>query len=167
MKVVTIIEGQTIYDIAVQRYGSIAFVFQILRLNTWLTLDTILNAGDKILIDESLIAFEAFTPKKVSTPQPETYFTTVSDGQNIYDISMQEYGDMSATVQLIKDNPTLLKSFNTLLKAGMKLKIDSKKAGRKDVVRFYSKTRKRINTGERITSVGIGYMGIEFDFIVG
>ena len=167
MKTVTVIEGQTIYDIAVQRYGSIAFVFEILRINTWLTLDTVLNAGDKILIDESLIAFEAFTPKKVSTPQPETYLTTISDGQNIYDVALQEYGDMSGVIQLIQDNPSLLKSFNSLLKAGMKLKIDSKKAVRKDVVRFYRKTRKRINTGERFTSGGIGFMGIEFDFIVG
>ena len=92
---------------------------------------------------------------------------TVTEGQNIYDISLQEYGDMSGAVLIIQDNPSLLKSFNTLLKGGFKLKINTEKIIRKDIVLFYRKREHRINTGEKVNSGGIGAMGIENDFIVG
>jgi hypothetical protein len=49
MKTVIVVEGQTIYDIAIKEYGGYEGVFILLEDNS-LDLTTVLTAGDKILV---------------------------------------------------------------------------------------------------------------------
>lgn len=96
--------------------------------------------------------------------QVETY-----QGQSTLDIALQEYGSLEALFDLLGDNGLTLES---LPETGLELEVYTEKAQRPDVVAFYedySTGGERPNTGnlpEELKPSGIGYMGIEFDFIV-
>jgi len=46
--------GQSIFDITLQEYGDISYVHQLLRDNTSLTLNSNVNTGDVVYIDETI-----------------------------------------------------------------------------------------------------------------
>lgn len=54
MKPVSVIEGQSLLDIAIQEYGSVEYLFQILRDNKNLTPNSNVSAGDVIYIDTTI-----------------------------------------------------------------------------------------------------------------
>jgi hypothetical protein len=56
MKVVTAVNNQTLYDIALQEMGSIEGVFDILIENPFLRLDMAMSAGTKVLVPEKVIS---------------------------------------------------------------------------------------------------------------
>ena len=54
MKLVTALEQQTVYDIALQELGSAEAVFDLFADNTSFTLDTELTSGQEVLINRSV-----------------------------------------------------------------------------------------------------------------
>ena len=54
MIVVPVIEGQSLNDIAIQEYGSIEYVFQILKDNEDLSINSNVSAGNTIIIDDTI-----------------------------------------------------------------------------------------------------------------
>lgn len=68
----------------------------------------------------------------------------VSEGQNIYDVAIQEYGDTEGVYLLLEDNPTL--SLDSVLNAGQLLTIKSAPLNM-SIVAYFKRQKYRINTG--------------------
>jgi len=54
MRSVRVINGQSLLDIAIQEYGDVSYLFQILKDNPTLSLNSNVNTGDTLLVDETL-----------------------------------------------------------------------------------------------------------------
>ncbi len=70
----------------------------------------------------------------------------VYEGQNLVDIAIQEYGSLEGVWQLVRDN-SFLQTIDYDLKAGQKLRIDTSKQIRNDIVTFFDQRNIKINTG--------------------
>jgi len=100
--------GQTIYDIALNTYGSSEYVYKLISENPFVTsidYDFDENPGAVIVWDET------FSPP----PPPETDrssdvvkvdedFIVAEFGQSIYDICLMTYGNIELIYKLIQDN---------------------------------------------------------------
>jgi hypothetical protein len=85
------------------------------------------------------------------------------NGQSLFDISIQEYGDISAVFDLVTSNKNIT-AIDRDVKPGDKLNIDPTLIVNNDVVNFY-----RLNNIKPATGMihgGIGYMSIGTDFKV-
>ena len=73
-------------------------------------------------------------------------------GQNIYDISLKEYGSLEGVFLLQELNPTVFNDINERIPAGTEIVIDDTQVINGDVKAFYkgggSKKEIRINTGD-------------------
>ena len=122
---------QSIFDIALQEYGDINAVFQLLRDNSNAILDDELNVDTTLSIDDNYVAkIEAFANAE--------YIMNISDitvlqNQSLFDISLQEYGDIEGLFFLMKANNL---SLHTTIKAGDVIKITEKQIN-KSLVKFY------------------------------
>ena len=54
MKLIPVTQGQSLYDICVQEYGDVSYIFQLLSDNKNLDLSSNISTGDMIYIDDSL-----------------------------------------------------------------------------------------------------------------
>lgn len=92
---------------------------------------------------------------------------TVQPGQTIFDLAIQEYGDLSGLVELASDNN---KSLTADIVAGENLKVGQTK--NKLITDFYKGRSIKPATGtteseiEQLKPEGIGYWAIEHDFVV-
>jgi hypothetical protein len=66
-------------------------------------------------------------------------YITVIEGQSVWDICIQEYGDTSAMQDLLVDNPTVL-NLQTTPVPGSKVLIDESKIKDKDIVNLFKET---------------------------
>lgn len=91
----------------------------------------------------------------------------VQPGQTIFDIAIQEYGDLSGLADLAGDNN---KSLTADIAAGENLKVGQTK--NKPITDFYKGRNIKPATGtteseiEQLKPEGIGYWAIEYDFEV-
>ena len=72
----------------------------------------------------------------------------VLTGQNVYDIALREYGDVSAVVQLMNDNLAKITSLDASLIPGDYLIIDTTKIVNAEVVKYFENLQYTINTGD-------------------
>jgi len=100
--------GNTIYDIAMATYGSVAFVYKILQDNpaiTSLDFDFASNPGQMIIWNEALKvkAVAVYVPpEKRQENNIKTYIAR--SGQSLYDVCLQTYGSIDFIYKLITDN---------------------------------------------------------------
>lgn len=102
----TVLNGQTIFDIALNTYGDPSYVYQLIQDNPSLVnIDTSPSPGISITWNPLLIKN---LPAPIASTQANTPITVGSyisrAGQNIYDICLQVYGDLSYLYKLIQDN---------------------------------------------------------------
>ena len=84
----------------------------------------------------------------------------VNDGQNLFDLAVQEHGSADAAIALaIHNNLTL----DAAPEPGSTVEVDKADTLRQDIVNYLPEP---VNTGILENQLGIGQMGIEFTFIV-
>lgn len=76
----------------------------------------------------------------------------ISDGQNLYDVSIQRYGSVAALFTLMEDNPELIPNINAKFKPGDVLKIRTEFTELDDVdqenQRLFRTKDIKVNTGQ-------------------
>ena len=123
---------QSIYDIALQEYGNINAVFQLLRDNSNAILDDELSVDTTLSIDDDYEAgIEAFANAEYSNTSISNI--TALQNQSLFDIALQEYGDIEGLFFLMKANRL---SLHTTIKAGDVIKITERPIN-KWLVKYY------------------------------
>lgn len=69
----------------------------------------------------------------------------VNQGQNLLDVTLQEYGSIEGVINLVFDNELTL---NDTLIGGQELTIDESKTVTPDVVQYFVSQKIKVNTGE-------------------
>jgi hypothetical protein len=160
-------DGQNIWDLALSAYGSIEGVFNVVKDNS---MDFIADpvSGQEIKFQDNI----KYYPFKEVNLSYETLRTTynaiVEDGQNIWDLSIQEYGAIDQVFNLFKLNP-LLNSMNAVPLSGDVLTIFTKPVIEDYKSLNYFRGKRKVNTGGNPSVKergGIGYMRIQGNFIV-
>lgn len=72
----------------------------------------------------------------------------IENEQNTRDIALQEYGSIEGLFDLMKDNPEVIKSLNTKLVPGTRLKISSAKKN-KEIADYFAKKNYKVTTGNK------------------
>lgn len=98
MGIKTAIQGQTVYDLVIDIYGSINGLVDFL-LNNSLSLDDDLSGEDISFSDD--IVFDEFVPPVVLRSPNRSPWITVQ-GQTIFDIAIQLYGSFDNFSDIIK-----------------------------------------------------------------
>jgi hypothetical protein len=168
MDTITVLQNQTIYDIANNEYGNIQGVFFLLKDNpeTLPNLDAEISPGMKLNIDYSRKkALIVDKPAPILEPISTIYYEIVTLGQSLQDITCQEYGSVEAIFEVMNDNG--IESMDEVLATGTKLRFDSTKVVNADVAAYLKGNKIRINTHpDTEQGQGIDFMEIEKDFIV-
>jgi hypothetical protein len=100
-----------IFDVAVKLYKHFYFgVADILRLNPNINIDDTDLFGEEITYTESPIYPSNVTAKPISISRPSEYLT--KSYQNVYDLAVQVYGDISKIGILLELFPNLDVSIN-------------------------------------------------------
>jgi hypothetical protein len=166
MKLVTVIEEQNIYDIAIQEYGDTRGVSFILKdnsdllpsVNEELTPGMVLNIDDTKTIERETV--------KIKLKEESTYiYNVVTEGQTLYDIAVQCYGGLEGIFKLLEDNPDLVESVNDNIEVGSQIVVDESKAINKDILKHFKNSGIRVNSDD-VPASGIGFWKIENDNIV-
>lgn len=160
-------EGQNAWDLALSAYGSIEGVFDIILDNSMDFLTDPIS-GQEIRCQEGI----RYTPfKEVSLSYEtlrETYNITVEEGQNIWDLAVQEYGSIDQVFLLLKLNQ-LLNSLNSVPLSRDVLTILSNPKVEDNKSLSYFRGKRKVNTGGSPfvkEPGGIGYMRVQGNFIV-
>jgi len=114
--------GQTIFDIALQKYASVDAVFAIFKENSSLFVDgftTVLTAGSELTLPnwkpEPKQYIEIFKPVVLSK------IKTIAN-QTIYDIAISYFSSTDAVFSIFKENSSLfVDGFTTVLTAGSEI----------------------------------------------
>ncbi|CAB4218271.1 hypothetical protein UFOVP1596_11 [uncultured Caudovirales phage] len=131
-------DGETIFDIAINTYGSTDYVYKLIADNPVITsidFDFSLYPGTILLWDPDFKIIQAPDLTSADTAPASTLASyTALDGQSIFDICLQTYGDLNLLYKLMQDNKidntnsTMLKGsvfiFDTLLIKDNSLKDD-------------------------------------------
>lgn len=151
--------GQTLMDVALELYGDISGIFNLIEDNPQLTTVTgDLEAGQVLTYDGSLdLTGVEIVPVTVAKSTKKKY--TVTSGQTLMDVAIELYGDITGMLRLIEDNSSL-RDINSDLQAGQVLKYDTSFAIN-EAVKTYFKARS-VNTGEVNSIVGL----ISFDDVL-
>lgn len=59
-----------------------------------------------------------------------------SDGQSVYDLALMLYGDVSATVKIMQDNPSTVVNVNVVLPSGATVLYDEEQTMNKKITDF-------------------------------
>lgn len=161
--------NETLFDVAIREYGHLQGIKNLIQDNDLGFTDEP-EAGTDMEIDSSasfitLSKVSIATASELSdTPNEET----VKAGQNMFDLAIQVYGDLSGILNLANDND---KSLTDDLEAGETLQCREETIS-DTVVDFFSNREQKPATAltdtetEELTPEGIGYWQIEYDFIV-
>lgn len=173
---VAVINGQSVYDVVVEYYGSLEFLSQFLKDNPGLTATGDVAAGTVVILDDSTLDLaiglnvnnsdwyqgESTSPSQpfayVEPQQRRTNKTYVEPGQSIYDLTEQLYGDMNLLNKLLEHNGW---SYDTFLTAGDEVIVDES-LRRKDYV-YARETRTVYNNSDFWPAEFFGPAG---DFII-
>jgi hypothetical protein len=167
IKTTSILPGETLFDVAVRDYGHMQGVFQLAKDNGIGMTDE-LAPGGELEVDES-ISFKELRGISIALQTVELPNEVAAEPyQNMFDIAVQLYGDLSGVFQLAKDNS---KDMTTELLPGEVLK-SRKEVINKLIVDYYRGRNIKPATGlspeenEQLKPEGIDYWAIEVDFIV-
>jgi hypothetical protein len=161
--------GETLFDVAIREYGHLQGVLNLIKDNGLGFTDEP-AAGLALEVDRSA-SFDNLKSARISAVEETTDLpneVTVQAGQNMFDIALQVYGDLSGIIELAKDNG---KGLTKDLTAGEVLKSRSKLKN-KPVADFFEGRKSKPATGlnqsesEQLKPEGIGYWAIGLDFIV-
>ncbi|WP_027470135.1 hypothetical protein [Saccharicrinis fermentans] len=166
MNSISILSGETLFDVAIREYGHMQGVAQLAKDNN-IELTSILSPGSVLKVDDSVTYdLPAVTVRKNTSIAPNTQ--TVHQGQNIFDIAIQEYGTLQGIEKLTIDNSIGL---TENLPVGSVLNIRNEKLN-KLVVEFLAGKGLKIATdfsveqSETLKPQGIGYWKIGVDFTI-
>lgn len=76
----------------------------------------------------------------------------VSEGQTLYDLALQLYGDVSAIIRIIEDNPAIV-SIETDPIPGSEIIVSGEALMNADIVDYYAGLNYKVNTGEYIPQI--------------
>jgi len=90
------------------------------------------------------------------------YTQRISEGQTIFDLAIQEYGDPSAVFKLMADNPGKLPDLEADPQAGDTFQVrEEPEVANKDVMNYFRTSNIHVNTGTVEThNTGLGYIKI-------
>lgn len=159
-------DGQNIYDFAVEKYGTIENIFDVLDDNS-LTFDSDLTSGmelnynvfnkgdDKIKkLELTPVNFgeSEFNFLSVLVESNETIIDeSVGQGQSIFDITLERFGTIEEVFEIIDSNGF---TFNTLLNSGQQLNISNFGKGNEDIKDFYKRDNIRPNNDQEYPLTG-------------
>lgn len=108
--------GDTLFDIAVRRYGDSTYVQDILRENPGLSANLI-RAGDEIILPRP----RAEGPDEKEPERPKVY--VVEPGDTLIGIARRMYGDFAMYVKVFEANRDRLSSVDAVLPEGLRLRL--------------------------------------------
>ncbi|MEA3247543.1 MAG: LysM peptidoglycan-binding domain-containing protein, partial [Gemmatimonadota bacterium] len=112
-----IVSGDTLYDIAMQKYGDPKFVQTIQEANPGLD-PARLRVGDRIVLPEPKKERGAPAEEK---KRPKVY--VVKKGDTLIGIARKMYHDTAMYPKIYEDNKDVLSSLNARLYVGMRLRL--------------------------------------------
>lgn len=161
-KEVIVREGQSLTDLAIEHYGDVSYLFQLLEDNPQLQApDTEAMPGDLLLINRKLsdqkpnIDFQYISLVSIQK-EPEFRQTEVYEGQSVLDMALQEYGDIEAALDLLTETNTDDIGSWSLTEPGSTISIRKNRVYDADVTTYYQNRNIRINTGTKSLIEGIG-----------
>ena len=161
-----ITEGQNIFDFAIEKYGTLENIFDVLDSNS-LTFDSELQGGmelnadtfnkgdDKIKkLELKPVNFGSaeFVFNSVYVESNETIIDdSVQEGQNIFDVTLERMGNIEEIFEIIDQNGF---TFNTLINSGQKLNISNHGIGDEEIKDYYKKNNIRPNNDQDYPTTG-------------
>ena len=163
-------EGQNIYDFCLQKYGTLENIFNVLDDNK-LTLNSDLNSGMELNYDarnKGNVFIKKYIDDNNVVPVNfgsalfnfiNIFFnntnknneTGVQDGQNIFDICLQYFGDLTYIFDIIDNNNITL---NTFLNSGQELNISNFEKGDQGIKDFVLSNNLKINNNSIYPTTG-------------
>lgn len=161
-------EGQNIYDFAIQTYGTLENIFDVLDDNS-LTFESELQSGMELNSDnfnkgDNDIKKLELTPVNATQGDIEFDFLsvfvesnevvvddTVDEGQSLYDISLQYFGTIEQVFEVLDQNGFNL---NTLINSGQQLNISATNIGDQEIKDFYASNNIRPNNDVQYPTTG-------------
>lgn len=139
IKNVPILDGQTIFDVALQTYGSIEYIFDIVN-DSGLSGAQSYQTGDIIVYNDSVKSEVKNLEIKVQSDE-KTYL--VRDRQSVFDLSIQIYGTVENIFDLIQNNEGFINVDNqNLIWKTIKYKDQNN-----DNAKYFKVNKKIITTG--------------------
>ncbi len=162
-----ILSGETLFDVVIRKYGHMQGIAQLVKDNDiGFTDDAV--AGEQLLFDDDVSYNDLATVTIETETEEAANEVTVEAGQNIFDLVIQVYGDLSGLKNMADDNDLGLTDD---INAGATLKTRSDVDNQLVVDYLNGKGIKPATAltdteTEELTPEGIGYWQIEYDFIV-
>lgn len=161
-KQVEIKHGQSISDIALEYYGDISFIFQLLEDNPQIqSPESDLTAGTSLWIDQSLASSKTnnqFDQVALVARSVKQKFkdTIVYEGQSVLDLALQEYGDIESALDLLQT--TKAENIGDFVppQPGSRFSIRKSSIYNAEVADYYQNRNIKVNTGRRTIIEGIG-----------
>lgn len=120
---VTIGDGQNLFDVSLQTYGAIDYLFKLVEDNSISGIQATGLTGLSVEYEDT-VKFENQNPVVLLQSAEKTL--TVKDRQSIFDLSIQLYGDIEGAFDLIEKNPSIKNLDNNSL-VGLKLNFTEQK----------------------------------------
>ncbi len=159
---VTVQEGESLADLAIAHYGDLSYIFQLLEDNPqFQAADSDPQPGDQVSIKRSLSKLKTdkdYQYVSLAGPRKPSAFSRIEvyEGQSILDLALQEYGDISAGIELLlntdKDNIGAWLPPQT----GTQLSTRKSRVYDAGTTTYFQNRNIRINTGRRSLIEGIG-----------
>lgn len=157
--------GQSVWDIAVKEHGNVEAALPVLSDNDLTPTDELIS-GQELHIRETPVVAKALMVSETPVAESKLYTKQAEYEQSVWDVAVQEYGNVEAVLQLLSDNDL---TPNSELASGQKMNIRrlSETADRKIMDEFRRKDIRVVcSRGTLQKRGGIGFMQIGFDFIV-
>lgn len=156
---------QSVWDVAIQEHGSIELALNVMSDNS-LTPNSELVSGQELSIRETSTVASALMVSETPAVEPRLYTRQAEDEQSIWDMAVQEYGDIQGVLHVMADND-LTPNSELVSGQNMHLRRVPETANHKIMDEFRRKGV-RVVCGRGIVQKrgGIGYMQIGYDFIV-
>ncbi len=155
--------GQSLIDVTVSQYGDMEAFFDLLVDNGINDINADIDGSQSFLIDSSKKVVSKFKTEIAAVQVIDNTKLIVADGQSLFDVTIQEYGDVEAFFDLLINNEIV--DVNGFLKAGQELNINQNSV-LNPFKTYFKKNKKRVNTHnekEQIDSFLLTELG---DFIV-
>jgi len=150
-KEVKVVNGQTIFDLALFCYNDASLVYDLIDENPTIT-DIGMNLTGLTLV---------YTPKQVVQYEAKqnvkklNKLVTIKSEQSLFDLSLQYYGDVSFIYQLIQENNYL----DSVLSESYSSNILTLNAEKNYVNNYYAKGSIEIGTKPRVIVIdGVNYL---------
>lgn len=161
-----ITKGQNIFDFAIEKYGTLENIFDVLDDNS-LTFDSELQSGmelnantfnkgnneiKKLELKPVNYGSAEFSFNSVFVKSNETVVDdSVQEGQSIFDIAEERFGTIEEIFEIIDQNGF---TFNTLINSGQKLNISNYGIGDEDIKDYYKRNNIRPNNDQDYPTTG-------------